>query len=56
MGQHCLGNFLVQCWPRQIQKTLLIIFLSKVVCGMWKNIVQVVFFRMLAQVDQDRIV
>ena len=22
MGQHCTGNFLVKCWPRETQKTL----------------------------------
>ena len=42
-GQHCTGDFLVQCWPRKIQTTLQIVFLRKSVCGMWAKIVQVIF-------------
>ena len=34
MGQHCKGDFLVQCWPRNIQTLLQIIFLCIVVCGL----------------------
>ena len=55
MGQHCASNFLVQCWPRQIQTTLQIIFLWKFVCGLRANIAQVIFLSMLAKTDQEKI-
>ena len=29
MGQHYIDDFLVQCWPRQIQTTLQITFLGQ---------------------------
>ena len=43
MGQHCTGNFLAQCWLKQIKKTLNNIFLCKVVYGLWVNITQLTF-------------
>ena len=43
MGQNCMVDFLVQRWFRQIQKILQIIFLCKVVYGLWANIAQVFF-------------
>ena len=39
LGQHCASNFLLQCWPRLLS----IIFLCKVVCGLWVNIAKVIF-------------
>ena len=55
MSQHCTGNFLVQCWSREMQTKLQIIFLWQVVCGLWVNIAQVISYAMLVQADQDNI-
>ena len=43
MDQYYRGNSLVQCWPTKIRITLQIIFLCKVVHGIWVNIAQVTF-------------
>ena len=37
IGQHCTSNFLVQRWLRQIQTKLYMIFLCRIVCGLWVN-------------------
>ena len=51
MGQHYTGNFLTQFSLTKIRATLEIIFLCKVVHGLWVNIVQVIF---LCNVGTDR--
>ena len=44
MGQHCTGNFLVQCWFRQIKTTLhMVNFLRKDDCVVRPNIATVIF-------------
>ena len=55
MGQHFTGNFFAQCWPTQVKTTLQIIFLFKVVHGLWVNITQVFSCEMLVHADQDNI-
>ena len=43
-GQHCTGNFHVQCWLRQIKITLsMVIFLQKDDYVVWANITPVIF-------------
>ena len=32
MGQHSTGDFLVQCWPKQIETTLAIDYFSAEIC------------------------
>ena len=51
MGQHCTGKVLAQCWPTLINTTLQIIFLCKVVLGVWVNIAQLIY---LCNVDASR--
>ena len=43
MGKYYRGNSLAQCWSIKIRVTLQIIFLRKVVHGLWVNIAQVTF-------------
>ena len=43
MDQQCTDNFLMQYWPRYVQTKLQIIFLCKVVCGLWVNTGKVIF-------------
>ena len=43
MGQHYIGNVLVQCWSREILTKFEIILPCTVVCGLWTNIAQVTF-------------
>ena len=43
MGQYCTGDFLMQCWHKQIRKKLYIVFQCKFVCGLWVNIAHAVF-------------
>ena len=47
MSKHCIGDSLMQCWPRQSCKVLL---------GLRINIAQVVLCAMLIQADQENIV
>ena len=42
---------ITQCWPRQIQTSLQIIFMCKFICGLWANIALVIF---LCNVGQAR--
>ena len=57
MGQHSTDNFLMQCWPKQIQAKLQIIFLCrKVVCGLWASITQVRFLCNVGTGRSDNIV
>ena len=52
MGQYYRGNSYVQCWPTKIRVTLQIIFLCKVVHGLWINIAQATF---LCNVSTNRL-
>ena len=56
MGQHCTGNFFAQYWLKWIKATLQIIFLCKVVHGLWSTLHILFSCAMLAQTDQDSIV
>ena len=56
MDQHSTGNFVIQCWPRQIQTKLEIIFRCKVVCGLWAGITHVRFLCNVATGRSDNIV
>ena len=56
MDQHYTGNFFVQCWPTQIKTTTQIIFLCKVVHGLWVNIAQIIFLCNVGMTDQDNVV
>ena len=55
MDQHCTGKILVQFWPALIKITLQIIFLCKVVLGLWVNIAQVIFLCNVVQLTSDNI-
>ena len=52
MSQNWTGKVLAQCWPTLIKIALQIIFLCKVVFGLWVNIAQVIF---LCNVGTDRL-
>ena len=51
MNEHCTSNFLVQCWARQIQTRLYVIFLWKFVCKLCAKIAKEIF---LCNVGQAR--
>ena len=56
MGQNCTGDFLMECWSKQTQATLQIVFLRKFVCGLWAKMYKYFSSTMLTKADQDNLV